>query len=162
MLKHCFRGWEAWIIGYRDEYFRNIGLAASEKIALLNGALECELRKYVIFEGDKKSFLAAGGKLKNKPAREEEGGAPRRFERDGRGGKSFRPDGKRRFDKDAPRRFDRKPADRSDATREAAPESENPLAMRRNPSALKSLVGRKPTLPPSEGPLMRSRGWKKK
>ena len=41
-------------------------------------------------------------------------------------------------------------------------EPENPLARRRNPDALKSLIGRKPSLPPSEGPIMRSRGWKKK
>ncbi|MDE6331171.1 MAG: RNA methyltransferase, partial [Muribaculaceae bacterium] len=56
-LKNVFQGYHAWIIGYRDEYFAKIGLAASEKVPVLNGALECELREYVIFEGDKKSFL---------------------------------------------------------------------------------------------------------
>lgn len=41
---------------------------------------------------------------------------------------------------------------------------ENPLARRRNEDALKSLVGKRPSLPPSEdGVVMRSRkGWKKK
>ncbi len=154
VLKHVFRGWEAWIIGYRDEYFRNIGLAASEKIALLNGSLECELREYVIFEGDKKSFLAAGGKLKNKPAREAD--APRRrFDRDNASGP------RRRFERDDNPR--RKPFGTA-AAPESEPEkpSDNPLAVRRNPGALKSLVGRKPSLPPAEGPTMRSRGWKKK
>ncbi len=56
-LKRVFQGWHAWIIGYRDEYFNCIGLAPSQKIPLLNGALECELREFVIFGGDKKSFL---------------------------------------------------------------------------------------------------------
>ena len=34
--------------------------------------------------------------------------------------------------------------------------SENPLAIRRNEKALKSILGRKPTLP-----VMRRRGWKR-
>ena len=155
-LKHCFRGWEAWIIGYRDEHFRFIGLAASEKVPMLNGSLECELREYIIFEGDKKSFLAAGGKLKNAPAREERRsprGERRPWAKDDRRDRSFRKGG------------DRAPFRRDDRAEGAAPEapSENPLAVRRNPAALKGLVGRKPSLPPEAGaPVMRSRGWKKK
>lgn len=66
VLKNVFTGYHAWIIGYREEYFHQIGLAPSEKISLLNGALECELREYVIFTGNKKEFLASGGKLKDK------------------------------------------------------------------------------------------------
>ena len=58
-LKHVFTGYHAWIIGYRDEYFRKIGLAPSQRIPLFNGSLECELREYVIFDGDRKSFVAA-------------------------------------------------------------------------------------------------------
>lgn len=161
VLKHVFRGWQAWIIGYRDEYFRNIGLAASEKIALYNGALECELREYVIFEGDKKSFLAAGGKLKTRPDGRET--ADRAQPRHGRANNGGAGRG-RGFDSDARRPLVRKER-RDDRRRDTqTPENtdENPLAVRRNPAALKSLIGRKPTLPPSEGPLMRSRGWKKK
>ena len=41
--------------------------------------------------------------------------------------------------------------------------SENPLAARRNPLALSMLKGKAPSLPATEGPLMRPRrGWKKK
>ena len=49
-LKHVFGGYHAWIIGYREEYFHKIGLAPSIKMQLLNGALECELREYIIFD----------------------------------------------------------------------------------------------------------------
>lgn len=65
-LKHVFTGYHAWIIGYTDEYFAEIGLAPSQKIALNNGGLDCELREYVIFEGRKKEFRAAGGIIKQK------------------------------------------------------------------------------------------------
>ncbi len=71
MLKHVFTGYHAWIIGYTDEYFREIGLAPSQKIALNNGGLDCELREYVIFEGSKREFRAGGGAIKEerKPER---------------------------------------------------------------------------------------------
>ena len=62
-LKHVFKGYHAWIIGYREEYFRKIGLSPSVKLPLYNGSLECELREYVIFEGDYKSFRQSGGKI---------------------------------------------------------------------------------------------------
>lgn len=72
VLKNVFVGYNAWIIGYEDEYFHCIGLAPSEKIALLNGSLDCELREYVIFAGNKKEFRASGGKLKeDRPLRED-------------------------------------------------------------------------------------------
>ena len=50
-LKHVFTGYHAWIIGYTDEYFSQIGLAPSQKVELNNGGLDCELREYVLFEG---------------------------------------------------------------------------------------------------------------
>ncbi|MBD5277055.1 MAG: RNA methyltransferase [Bacteroides sp.] len=151
-LKHEFCGWQAWIIGYRDEHFRNIGLAASRKIALYNGALDCELRQYVIFDGDKKAFLAQGGKLKNGPARSAEP-AGRKPGDGSRGHKKPWPAGQRKTG-------GRKPEQPESRPEAASPE--NPLAVRRNPGALRSLVGRKPSLPPSDGPVMRQRGWKKK
>ena len=70
-LKHVFPGWHAWIIGHREEYFEQIGLAPSEKVSLMNGSLDCELREYVIFEGNKRDFRAAGGKLKHERKPEE-------------------------------------------------------------------------------------------
>ena len=63
-FKNVFRGYHCWVIGYRDEYFHEIGLAPSEKISLNNGGLDCELREYVIFEGNKREFRASGGRLK--------------------------------------------------------------------------------------------------
>lgn len=63
-LKNVFKGYHAWIIGYHDEYFKKIGLAPSTKTPLYNGALECELREYVIFEGDYKTFRSQGFSLR--------------------------------------------------------------------------------------------------
>lgn len=79
-LKNVFKGYHAWIIGFREEYFHKIGLAPSEKISLMNGGLDCELREYVIFEGNKKDFRAAGGKLKDEK-KEERRPAGSRFSR---------------------------------------------------------------------------------
>ncbi|MDE6368653.1 MAG: RNA methyltransferase, partial [Muribaculaceae bacterium] len=170
-LKHVFTGYNAWIIGYRDEYFRKIGLAASEKIPLYNGSLECELREYVIFDGDKKSFMAAGGKLKEAKPEEK----PREARRE-RGDKSDRRpfdrerrDGDRKFSdrkfadrKYGDRKFSDNRPDRFEPKDERPADSENPFAVRRNPHALKSIGSKKPSLPPQSGPLMRSRGWKKR
>ena len=62
-LKNVFKGYKAWVIGYQDEHMRHIGLAPSRKIALYNGALDCELREYEIFEGDYKTFRSQGNRL---------------------------------------------------------------------------------------------------
>ncbi len=96
-LKHVFTGYHAWIIGYRDEYFKCIGLTPSQRIPMLNGSLECELREYVIFDGDKKSFLSNGGKLKDAPMEQRKGGR-----RDDRRGDKFR--GERKDDRREDRR----------------------------------------------------------
>ena len=96
-LKHVFTGYHAWIIGYRDEYFKCIGLTPSQRIPMLNGSLECELREYVIFDGDKKSFLSNGGKLKDAPMEQRKGSR-----RDDRRGDKFR--GERRDDRRDDRR----------------------------------------------------------
>jgi putative N6-adenine-specific DNA methylase len=55
-LKHAFSGNEAWILSYREECFDQIGLKPNTKIPLLNGALECEYRKYELFDGKYKVF----------------------------------------------------------------------------------------------------------
>lgn len=98
-LKNVFKGYHAWIIAAKNEYISKIGLAPSVKIPILNGALECELREYIIFEGDYKSFRREGGRLRELEEKKTEkraertrrkGDGPRgdkpRY-RDGRGGK---------------------------------------------------------------------------
>ena len=63
-LKHALTGCEAWILSYREECFQQIGLRPSLKIPLYNGSLECELRKYVIFDGRLSTFRGDGGIVK--------------------------------------------------------------------------------------------------
>lgn len=62
-LKHAFVGNEAWILSYRDECFDQIGLKATQRIPLMNGALECQFRQYEIFDGKYKAFRSEGEKL---------------------------------------------------------------------------------------------------
>lgn len=63
-LKHAFMGNEAWVLSYREECFEAIGLKPSIKIPVYNGSLECELRKYAIFDGTMKDFRQEGGIVK--------------------------------------------------------------------------------------------------
>lgn len=201
-LKNVFKGYHAWIIGYRKEYFDMIHLSPSVKIPILNGALECELREYEIFDGDYKSFRKSGGKIhhgesqprgrekgdrderrsmrkfkdeRRRSAANDEGdearyGSPRNKLEErysSRGGGFNRRD---KYGRDKERRDDRRDKfsrdSRSDkygrderrgrdsfgsrgsfAPRGEAPaESENPLAVRRNEAALKSITGRQPSL----------------
>ena len=65
-LKHVFKGYDAWIISYHDECFDKIGLKPAAKIALMNGALDCEFRKYEIFDGKYKEFKRETGGFKEK------------------------------------------------------------------------------------------------
>lgn len=201
-LKNVFKGYHAWIIGYRKEYFDMIHLSPSVKIPILNGALECELREYEIFDGDYKSFRKSGGKIhhgesqprgrekvdrderrsmrkfkddRRRSAANDEGdearyGSPRNKLEErysSRGGGFNRRD---KYGRDKERRDERRDKfsrdSRSDkygrderrgrdsfgsrgsfAPRGEAPaESENPLAVRRNEAALKSITGRQPSL----------------
>lgn len=201
-LKNVFKGYHAWIIGYSKEYFDMIHLSPSVKIPILNGALECELREYEIFDGDYKSFRKSGGKIhhgESQPRGREKGDrderrSMRKFKDDrrrsaandegdearygsprnkleerysSRGGGFNRRD---KYGRDKERRDDRRDKfsrdSRSDkygrderrgrdsfgsrgsfAPRGEAPaESENPLAVRRNEAALKSITGRQPSL----------------
>ena len=64
-LKHQFVGNEAWIIGYREETFDNIGLRPSLKVSLYNGALNCTFCKYSIFSGRLNEFRSQGGVMKS-------------------------------------------------------------------------------------------------
>jgi putative N6-adenine-specific DNA methylase len=63
-LKHQFMNNDAWILSYREECFEQIGLKPSIKIPLFNGSLECEFRKYQIFDGKLKDFRLEGGVVK--------------------------------------------------------------------------------------------------
>ena len=112
-LKHAFTGNDAWILSYRDECFDQIGLKPSVKIPLYNGALECQFRKYQLFDGKYKAFRSENEGQEFKPRRTEfrrsrsesdKGESKRRFEAKGDFKKSF--DGKKRFDG---KREDRKP-----------------------------------------------------
>ena len=64
-LKHEFEGGEAWIISYKQECFDEIGLKPSFKIPLYNGSLDCEFRKYQLFNGKLDEFRAQGGEVKS-------------------------------------------------------------------------------------------------
>ena len=63
-LKHQFKGNDAWVLSYREECFDQIGLKPSIKIPLYNGSLECEFRKYQMFDGKLKIFRQEGGVVK--------------------------------------------------------------------------------------------------
>ena len=116
-LKHAFIGNDAWILSYRDECFDQIGLKPSIKIPLFNGALECQFRKYQLFDGKYKAFRSDNEGEEFKPKREERAARPRRtgervgYKKDGdRDSKpSFRGDRKREDGEGRERRsFERK------------------------------------------------------
>lgn len=171
-LKKVFTGYHAWIISNRADYFNKIGLAPSVKEAILNGSIECQLREYVIFEGNFSAFRAAGGHIKTARTGAEEAEGDRRKQRrlsdaewksrarrNGQGGYEGRTN--RLKDKYRPQKgaF----AHHDDRRREPADEAEAMLERRRNSAAMRSIVGKKPSLPPTEGPFMRSRnGWRAK
>ncbi|MBO7609980.1 MAG: RNA methyltransferase [Muribaculaceae bacterium] len=64
-LKNVFKGYHAWIIGYSHEHFDMIGLKPSVRYPLYNGALECELREYVIFDGTYSDLRERGDHIRN-------------------------------------------------------------------------------------------------
>ena len=70
-LKHQFIGNEAWILSYREECFREIGLKPSIKIPVYNGSLECEFRRYQMFDGKLDNFRAEGGIVKTEDEKRE-------------------------------------------------------------------------------------------
>lgn len=53
-LKHNFTGTTAWLITSNKESLRNVGLKPKEKHTLFNGALECILVKYEMYQGTRK------------------------------------------------------------------------------------------------------------
>lgn len=189
-LKHVFTGYHAWIIGYRKEYFDQIGLATSSRTPILNGSLECELREYVIFDGDYRSFRKSGGKLRNNDEEnervDERQRSRRKFSRDDRDENGPRKASGRKFSNNGPRkanpleeryrpkkgRFAKKFRDNPNVDergdlpvkrefKRQAPESENPLARRRNERALLMLRGKTPELLNDNRVMRQRKGWKR-
>jgi putative N6-adenine-specific DNA methylase len=64
-LKRNFVGNDAWIISHHEELFDRIGFRPSTKYALFNGSLECEFRKYQIFDGKLKERREEGLDIKS-------------------------------------------------------------------------------------------------
>lgn len=93
-LKHAFIGNTAWVLSYRDECFDQIGLKATTKTPLFNGALECQFRQYEIFDGKYKEFREGGEELSKELGSEEAG--EKRQSGDGEK-REFRPRERREF-----------------------------------------------------------------
>jgi len=53
-LKHNFQGNTAWLITSNKDSLKHVGLKPKEKHTLFNGALECILLKYEMYQGTKK------------------------------------------------------------------------------------------------------------
>jgi putative N6-adenine-specific DNA methylase len=53
-LKHSFPGHKAWIITVGNEYLKYIGLKPKVRYTLFNGAIECILAGYELYEGTRK------------------------------------------------------------------------------------------------------------
>ena len=64
-LKRNFVGGDAWIISHHEELFDKIGFRPSTKYALFNGSLECEFRKYQIFDGKLRERREEGMDIKS-------------------------------------------------------------------------------------------------
>jgi putative N6-adenine-specific DNA methylase len=106
-LKHAFMGNDAWILSYRDECFDQIGLKPSEKIHLYNGSLDCQFRKYQIFDGKYKAFREEHNDKPFRGEKREFKGAKKPFRKDDGERKPFRKrdDGERKpFRKDGEKR----------------------------------------------------------
>lgn len=166
-LKHVFTGFNAWIIGFRDEHFKKIGLAASSKTPMLNGSLECELREYIIFDGEKKAFRREGGSLKSqgREATPKDRRMRRKSDQEwkadarkkGFGGKESRPTSRKPFEsrnQDRPKSYTRREFN------PAAVNSENPLAARRNEELLERILNRSANGEKKTAPATK-RGWKR-
>lgn len=64
-LKQNFVGNDAWILSAHEECFAAIGFRPSTKIALYNGSIPCEFRKYQVFDGKLKALREDGYDIKS-------------------------------------------------------------------------------------------------
>ncbi len=130
-LKRVFTGYNAWVIGASRDHFDAIGLRSSVRYELYNGAIDCELRQYVMFDGSYRDLRSRGESIKNDGFRASEDRRnlqhrefketfshdergerrERRFERDDRprGDRPYRRDDRQRDDR--PFRRDDRPRD---------------------------------------------------
>lgn len=53
-LKQAFAGYEAWLITSNMDALKHLGLKATQKLTLFNGALECKFLQYELYEGSKR------------------------------------------------------------------------------------------------------------
>jgi putative N6-adenine-specific DNA methylase len=56
-LKHNFNGNTAWLITSNRESLKKVGLRPAEKHTLFNGALECILLKFELYQGSRKAEI---------------------------------------------------------------------------------------------------------
>ena len=63
-LKKYFAGNDAWILSSHEECFVAIGLRPSTKIAIYNGSIPCEFRRYQFFDGSLKDRREEGLDIK--------------------------------------------------------------------------------------------------
>lgn len=56
-MKHKMPSTNCWVLSSHEECLDKIGLKPSERIRLLNGALDCRYQKYEIFSGKRKEFV---------------------------------------------------------------------------------------------------------
>ena len=123
-LKHAFTGNTAWILSYREECFDQIGLKPTAKIPLFNGALECEFREYVIFDGTYAEFRKQGRSIRNEEFKRPERPVRRRRDNDERDERQARrwknQGGKFRGDRDFKRDDDQWERDRRGVRRRRA------------------------------------------
>ena len=152
-LKHAFVGNEAWVLSYREECFDQIGLKASQKVPLFNGPLECEFRKYEIFDGKYKEFKSQeeAGEEKKETEGEQASKFRERKEYKPRREGEFKP---RRESEFRPRREgDSRPRRegefKREGNRERKPQGE--FRSRRDPKAPREFKGnREPRIPKKE------------
>jgi putative N6-adenine-specific DNA methylase len=52
-LKHHWPGWTAWILSGNRDALKHFGLRPSRRIELINGSIECDLKKFDLFAGKK-------------------------------------------------------------------------------------------------------------
>lgn len=180
-FKRVFTGYHAWVISSNIDYLTAIGLTPSTKESMQNGGLDCELREFVIFEGSKSEFRKEGGIIKDssrptrtestRPIRKTDAQWKREAREKGMGGRDAGPARRKPNlleDKYRPKKggYARNEERRRKFKEETAAQSEAEqlLLRHRNPHALKSLgeSPKRPSIPASEGPFMRTRRrWKR-
>ena len=72
-LKKDCQGCDAWVISSKEELFDDMRLRPSFRVPLNNGSLDCELRKYVTFDGKLDKFRAEGNEVKTDAERQRMG-----------------------------------------------------------------------------------------